>query len=31
MSLREVGMHSIPNRAEVDAFMRTAEELPFRS
>jgi sugar/nucleoside kinase (ribokinase family) len=31
MSLREVGMHSIPSREEVDAFMRTAEELPFRS
>ena len=31
MSLREVGMHSIPNREEVDAFMRTAEELPIKS
>ncbi len=31
MSLREVGMHSIPTRAQVDAFMRTAEELPIRS
>ncbi len=31
MSLREIGMHSIPNRAEVEAFMRTAEELPIKS
>ncbi len=31
MNLREVGMHSIPTRAEVEAFMRTAEELPIRS
>lgn len=31
MSLREVGMHSIPTRNEVDVFMRTAEELPLRS
>lgn len=31
MSLREIGMHSIPTRAEVEAFMRTAEELPIRS
>lgn len=31
MSLREVGMHSIPTRAEAEAFMRTAEELPVRS
>lgn len=31
MSLREVGMHSIPDRAQVEAFMRTAEELPIRS
>jgi len=31
MSLREVGMHSIPTRADVDKFMRTAEELPIKS
>lgn len=31
MSLQEVGMHSIPDRAQVEAFMRTAEELPIRS
>jgi sugar/nucleoside kinase (ribokinase family) len=31
MSLREVGMHSIPSRTEVDTFMRTAEELPIKS
>ena len=31
MSLREIGMHSIPSRAEVDEFMRTAEELPIKS
>lgn len=31
MSLRQVGMHSIPSRAEIEEFMRTAEELPIRS